>query len=347
MSQVSTQLAPLLASLTGAMVGSAAATALVLAAARRWHLVDRPKERSSHCVATPTLGGLGMVAGFWVGLTMWHWLCPATDVTGQISGLIAASLLLLVFVLDDVGEPLSVLRKAAIQAAVAAAWLALGPRLDWVSVPGWGQVDLGMWSWPATALWLVALMNAYNFMDGIDGLAASEAVSAGTFAFLCLFFVGSEWAALAAVGAASAAGFLLLNAPPARIFMGDVGSQFLGFLFAVLGILGERTGMPMWVMVGILFYFVFDVTYTLVRRAIGRENLLCAHRQHLYQRLVRRGWGHARVDSAMLGVNLLSGSGVWLCLRGNVPAGASLFAVAALVVVAGVMVTARGESRDP
>jgi len=239
-----------------------------------------------------------------------------------------------------------VLKKAAIQAAVAAVWLALGPHLDWVSVPGWGQVDLGIWSWPATALWLVALMNAYNFMDGIDGLAASEAVSAGAFAFLCLLLVGSEWAPVAAVGAAAAAGFLLFNAPPARIFMGDVGAQFLGFLFAVLGILGERTGLPLWAMAGILGYFLFDVTSTLVRRALRRENLLSAHRQHLYQLLARRGWGHARIDAAMLGVNLLSGSGVYVCLCGHVAAGVALLTVVALVLVVGTTVTARAESHD-
>ena len=344
MSGAGTQLVPLGASLAGALVTAVATTALVLKVARRWRLLDRPKGHSSHCSPTPTLGGLGIVAGFWVGLALWSWLSPDMGVDGQRSALIVASLLLLVFVLDDVGEPLSVIKKAAIQVAVTAAWLALGPRLEWVPIPGWGSMELGVWSWPLTALWLVALMNAFNFMDGIDGLAASEAVSAGTFSCLCMVLVGSEWAAMAAVAAAAALGFLLLNAPPARIFMGDVGSQFLGFLFAVLGILGQRTGLPVWAMVGILYYFLFDVTFTLVRRAHRGENLVCAHRQHLYQRLARRGWGHARIDGAMLGVNVLSGSGVYVLLSGHVLGGVVLLAAAALTPVVGAMVTARAES---
>jgi UDP-N-acetylmuramyl pentapeptide phosphotransferase/UDP-N-acetylglucosamine-1-phosphate transferase len=160
-------------------------------------------------------------------------------------------------------------------------------------------------------IWVVALTNLYNFMDGLDGLAGSQAVIAAVGWVILLLAVGlPTWALLSAVLACSSLGFLVLNKPPAKVFMGDVGSTFLGFVFAGLPLLvaEQVADSRLWVLAAFLVApFLLDGTFTIVRRAIQRENILAAHRSHVYQRLAQQ-WGnqHARVTGLYAGYALLS-----------------------------------------
>jgi UDP-GlcNAc:undecaprenyl-phosphate GlcNAc-1-phosphate transferase len=166
-------------------------------------------------------------------------------------------------------------------------------------------------------LWLVGLTNAFNFMDGLDGLAGGVAVIAGLFLCVVALILGdSPVFILSGLLTASSAGFLVFNFPPARIFMGDVGSQFLGFAFAALGAmlaLRDGSGTLALVVPVLLFSFLFDTIFTAARRWRNGENLAAAHRTHLYQLLNQSGLSHRLVAAAHYFMAALQGLiALWL-----------------------------------
>jgi UDP-N-acetylmuramyl pentapeptide phosphotransferase/UDP-N-acetylglucosamine-1-phosphate transferase len=182
-----------------------------------------------------------------------------------------------------------------------------------------GQVQLGWLGLPLVFVWIVGLTNSYNFMDGIDGIAGGQAVLAGLgWALFGWWGDQPQVGALGALLAASSLGFLGHNWPPARIFMGDVGSGFLGYTFAVLPVVAALSD-PRFILVGalLLWPFLFDTTFTFLRRLSRGENVFAAHRSHLYQRLVIAGRSHRFVTllytmlaliGALLALAWLSGS---------------------------------------
>ena len=234
-----------------------------------------PDSRSSHVRPTPTAGGVGIVVGVAAGALMASLL--------DMVVLAAALLLAVVGLIDDV-RPLSARLRLAVHVAVCAVplwWPQALPSAPWLLL-------CGVW-------WI----NLFNFMDGIDGLAGMQAVFIAVVA-ACLGSGG----ALFWVIAASAAGFLLYNRPPAKIFMGDVGSTFLAFVLFVAGMQQLRThALPFctWPLLGAVF--IVDATVTLLQRR--RRGLHGAHRTHVYQRLARRWGSHRSVTLAYAGVNLL------------------------------------------
>jgi Fuc2NAc and GlcNAc transferase len=159
------------------------------------------------------------------------------------------------------------------------------------------------------AIGIVWLINLYNFMDGIDGIAAAEAVTVGSVAGALLWWAGDRGlAGASAVIAAASGGFLLWNWSPAKIFMGDVGSAVIGYVFAILAIASENSGkLFIWQWVLLLGVFVSDATVTLVRRALHGERVYQPHKRHAYQRAVQAGWTHARVSGTIVLINLCLG----------------------------------------
>ncbi|MBQ41435.1 MAG: hypothetical protein CME15_03155 [Gemmatimonadetes bacterium] len=318
-----------------AVTAAAAATWLVLLAARRWSILDRPNQRSSHVLPTPTLGGLGIAAGLWAGLAVL--LCGQTALPpGTGWALAAVTGIFLIAALDESKRSMRVGEKLLLQILAVAVWMSVGgPRLEWITLPWLGRLELvGPWSPGITALWFVSLCNICNFMDGIDGIAATESICVGCWAAVSLVVAGSSAAGLPLVLAGASLGFLLFNVPPARIFMGDVGSFLLGGLLAVVGIVGEGEGLPLWLFAALLLCFLFDSTYTLMRRALRGENLLRAHRQHLYQRLVLHGWSHRKVNGLVLLLNTILGIGVCATLEGYAGAGVTCMAAVAAGLIA-------------
>jgi Fuc2NAc and GlcNAc transferase len=310
---------------------SCACTWAVLRRARAWGALDHPNARSAHQRPTPTLGGLGVVAGVWGALALGL-------AAGQLESraawpLLAGSALLLGSVRDDLGHPLSVPGKLALLLLAGGAWLWCGPRLDWLTLPGGSALALGPWGWPLTLLWFLWLCNVYNFMDGIDGISGTQALGAG--AWIALWTWDSTpslaWTGLALAGAG--AGFLVFNLSPARIFLGDVGALCLGFWLAGLGVLGEKAGLPLWIACLPLGGYFYDTSYTLARRLLRGENVLRAHNLHLYQRLARAGWSHLQVDLGVALLALLLGGAGQAFLRGSALAGALLLAAGALALL--------------
>lgn len=258
-----------------ALVMSALVTLLLVQRRVARLIMDRPNERSLHEAPVPRSGGIAiMLAAFTVG--------ALSHITVPTVIWITAAALAGLSLLDDLRELPVIMRLLAhIAAGVATAGL-LGP----------GNM---VWLIPL-ALAIAWMINLYNFMDGSDGLAGGMALSGFMFYGMAAAAGGnSELAAVNYVLAGAAGGFLLFNFNPARIFLGDVGSVPLGFLAAALGLHGWQSGIwPAWFPVVVFSPFIVDATATLVRRALRRERVWQAHREHYYQRLIRMGWGHRR-----------------------------------------------------
>lgn len=323
----------LLAVFAAAGVSSWLLTGLV----RRWMVargtLDVPNERSSHVIPTPRGGGLAIAAVVFVGIaaaTVFGWMPRDTGVALLGGGLLVGA----IGWADDIYN-LTYRPRLAVHFAAAGwtlYWLGGFPRLD----VGAGSLALGVAGWLVAALGIVWAVNFYNFMDGIDGIAGGEAVVVGVGGGLLLMAAGApDLAGVSFLVAAASAGFLLWNWSPARIFMGDVGSGVLGYLFAALAVASENRGaVPMLVWVLLLGVFVVDATVTLVRRALDREVVFNAHKKHAYQRAVQAGWSHARVSSIVmvLGAGLAALGYLALRLPGHLLA-VSLGGLGALVLL--------------
>jgi Fuc2NAc and GlcNAc transferase len=265
-------------------------------------LLDVPNVRSSHTKPTPRGGGIATVGAVLLALAV---ALPLGLVDYRLALALGGGGALVAWVgwWDDKSglRP----RARAVWHGAAAVWaLAWLGGLPALRLGEW-TVPLGLWGWPLALVGIVWAINLFNFMDGIDGIAGVEALSVGAGGAALLWTSGHGGSAVPLAVAFAALGFLRWNWAPAGIFMGDVGSGFLGYVFAVIAIWSENTAGPPVLAWGVLaMVFVFDATVTLVRRALRRERLAEAHRTHAYQRLVQAGWSHAGVSGAVLGINL-------------------------------------------
>lgn len=273
-------------------------SAAVTAAMIRVGVMDIPNRRSSHAKATPRAGGVGIVAAVTIGLAAWSVLGLGSKPWGNggIVFLVSAFALAVVSLVDDL-TGLSFKIKLSIQLIISIiiVWsFGISGELE---LPFIGRVWFGPLAPALAVLWIVGLTNAVNFMDGLNGLAAGTALVAGLALALIAARLDHMPVMLASLAlAAAAAGFLPFNFPSARIFMGDVGSQFLGFAFAVLGLWLARDAPvagPFGMVPLLFFAMLFDVAFTLWRRWRAGDTLTQAHRSHLYQVLVRAGFPHA------------------------------------------------------
>ena len=273
------------------------------------NLLDVPNARSSHEVPTPRLGGLAVIAGVWAA---------APFISETFLFLAAATLAGLVGVLDDFVD-LPFWLKAAGQATVAFILLFLAPPpISLAAGPLWPVALL------FGVVWVVALVNAYNFMDGIDGIAGGTAILNALFLATLLGTTGLR--ACLAVLAAAVAGFLAWNISPARIFLGDSGSHFVGFFLGAVALYTEPVGEPgspygpylaFLVAAAIFTPFLFDTAFTLVRRATARKNIFAAHREHVYQRITPDPASHRQVSIVYFAFSALAGIAAVLASGGT------------------------------
>jgi Fuc2NAc and GlcNAc transferase len=279
-------------------------TALARRHALATALMDHPNERSSHSVATPRGGGVAIVASFLL-------LTLGLGFTGQIErslaiAIVGAGLLVAGLGYADDRKPLPARWRFLGHAAAAAwvlAWMGPVPAMPLLGV----IVDLG-WAGPALCgLFLLWMINLFNFMDGIDGIASVEAITVSLGGALLWWLTGTGGGVvLAPVFAACVAGFLLWNFPPARIFMGDAGSGFLGLIVALLALwCGQATPALFWSWFILLGCFMVDATTTLLRRVRRGDKFHQAHRSHAYQHASRLLGGHLPVTLACGAINLI------------------------------------------
>ena len=273
------------------------------------NLLDVPNARSSHEIPTPRLGGLAVIAGVWAAAPL---------AGGSFLVLVTATLAGVVGLLDDFVD-LKFWMKAAGQATAAFVLLFLAPPPICEAAGPF---------WPITLLfgvvWIVAVVNAYNFMDGIDGIAGGTAILNALF---LAAFVGASTGlgnGLAAL-AAAAGGFMLWNVSPARIFLGDSGSHFVGFFLGAVALYTEpveRAGdafgpyLAFAVAAAVFAPFLFDTAFTLVRRAKARKNVFAAHREHIYQRITPDPAKHRQVSNVYFAFSAIAGLAALLASGG-------------------------------
>jgi Fuc2NAc and GlcNAc transferase len=311
----------------------------------RKNMLDVPNSRSSHAAPKPRGGGVAIAAAFFATLT------GIAAVTNLGAALLAALLLGGATIagvgwLDD-RRTLSAGVRFAVHIAAAVGVVQLIGTMPEGWMAAWGLH--GAWiGFCVAVVALLCMTNVFNFMDGIDGLAAGQA------AFMCLAGAWLTWHRSADAGMAGAwlclagasLGFLAWNLPPARIFMGDVGSGFLGFTITALGLATiQRDGMPIevWAILGGVF--LVDATITLARRMLRGDRWLQAHRSHAYQRLARRWNGHRPATALAMAINvfwLLP----WAVAVARTPADARWMLAAALSPLAVLVLLAGAGSRE-
>ncbi|PRB75434.1 glycosyltransferase family 4 protein [Pseudomonas sp. MYb185] len=267
-------------------------------------LMDIPNARSSHSIPTPRGGGVAIVLAYLAVL-------PLIGHQGWLSwplviGLMGTGALVAVIgFLDDHGHIAA--RWRLLSHFMAAAWLlAWLPELPRLALLG-TSFDLGLIGYVLAAVMLVWLLNLYNFMDGIDGIASVEAITVCVGGGLLYALVGIPMLATAPLllGAA-VVGFLVWNFPPARIFMGDAGSGFLGVMLGGLALQAAWVAPQLlWAWLILLGVFVLDATFTLLRRLMRGDKVYEAHRSHAYQYASREYGAHLPVTLAVLAINVL------------------------------------------
>lgn len=277
----------------GALVLSVLITKRLLGKNAWLDLVDTPVERSLHIQPTPNGGGIAILTSILVLGALATYLYPGYHAIGVIALciLIVGSISLY----DDL-KGVRPAHRLIVHSLAAILLIISGFKWSSLELPGL------LFYWPETVvsivsyLFIVWLINLYNFMDGIDGFAGGMAVIGfGTFSIFG--FIWEEWyfMLLSMIIASSAAGFLVFNFPPAKIFMGDIGSSVLGLLVAVFALWGTKERIfPLWISILIFSPFIVDATVTLIKRAINKERIWEAHNNHFYQKLTKSGWGHKK-----------------------------------------------------
>lgn len=283
-----------------ALILSAAFTWIALLYARRRGMFDQPGQRRSHKTPTPRGGGIGIViAALVVGIPA-LWLLPrAWPPATVIQVVVAIVLVAAVGWLDD-HRPVPVWPRIAVH--LVAGFLVASAALM-TAVHADGRM---FWWLPVVAIAIAGSTNAHNFMDGIDGILGLQALFVMlAYGVLAICFREAGVAGLAIATAAGCVGFLAFNLPPAKIFMGDVGSGALGLLIgAIAALLVRREPALLWACLIIPSAFLVDSGLTLTRRVLAGQRWTTPHRQHLYQWLVRVKWSHARTDVAYMTWNL-------------------------------------------
>lgn len=277
---------------------------------------DKPNHRKVHQKLMPRLGGVAIYIGFWIGFLF---LQPNSPHLTPI--LIASSLIVLIGFLDDLLE-LSAKWKLTVQIIAAIIVIIGGVHVEFINLPFDGRLELGWFGIPLTLMWIVGVTNAINLIDGLDGLAAGVSSIVLLTLSAIAFMMGNFFVvALSVILLGSTLGFLVHNFYPARIFMGDSGALFLGFMIAVISLLGFKnvTLFSLLIPVILLGVPISDTLFAIVRRFINKSPLTEPDKSHLHHCLLRLGFSHrhtvliiyALSSVFCLGALLLTQSTLW------------------------------------
>lgn len=303
-----------------ALAVAATGTPLVIWALHRLEMIDVPNHRSSHAEPIPRGGGIAVAAGTVSG----------TIVAGAWSGAIAALMvggvaLGATGLLDD---------RRGLPATPRLIVQVMTPVIATLAVADRAGLALGA-AVVVAAIAVAGYVNAFNFMDGINGISGLQAIVGG--GFLAVLGRHAELPGLEIAGwavAGSSLGFLPFNAPRARTFLGDVGSYFLGFWLAGLALLLVDAGLPVLVTVAPFSLYLIDTASVLVRRARRGAPLMEAHREHAYQRLTQQGWSHLQVAGLCAVISAVAAAIMYAVVDDGTPTQFAAFA-ACLVLVGG------------
>lgn len=257
-------------------------------------VLDHPNERSLHTEVVPRTGGVAILVSILIGVSAgWAFYYPIPSV---LHVLIALLLIAICSFADDI-KGLSVAVRLCIHLLAVALLIHAGFVLLDVGVYGVEMLLPSLFAMIVTVLFVIWSINLYNFMDGMDGFAAGmTAIGFGVLSIIGFLKSEPAFAYFNACLVAGVSGFWIFNFPPAKIFMGDLGSSILGFCFAVVSLWGVNADVfSIWIPCIVFSPFIIDATYTVLKRAIARERFWEAHKTHFYQRLVEAGYGHKKV----------------------------------------------------
>ncbi len=325
-------------------VGVLAALIALSAISVRWMLRAGPIDvpdidggRKQHAAPTPKGGGLGVVGAVVIGMPLLLALSDANGAEWLQAGIILGAALVLAAIsfIDDLHD-LSPWTKLAAQVGCAVACAIGGGYLRQIVLPGIGVATLGWFGTVLAIIWILLVTNALNFIDGMNGLAAGSAAIASAFLIAYAWIGGDILLSAAALPLlAGLLGFLPFNYPAGRIFMGDVGSQFIGFVFAALLLQASKYAAPVPSMsseILLIAAILLDVLVTLVRRARRGERLSAPHRDHFYQLAERSGMDRRAITLVYWGFAVLGGLAGLLMLRAD-PAQRPFLALIALLPI--------------
>ncbi|WP_129729949.1 MULTISPECIES: glycosyltransferase family 4 protein [Bacillaceae] len=272
------------------LITAVIATPVVMKLAFKIGAIDKPNARKVHQRIMPRLGGLaifiGVAAGYFAS-GLYH---------QQMTTIIVGALIIVgIGILDDVHE-LSAKVKLIGQIAAALLIVKSGLTIDHLTIPLLDKYELGVWAYPVTVIWIVAITNAINLIDGLDGLSGGiSSIALATIATMGFLEGRLLIATLAIIALASTLGFLFYNFHPAKIFMGDTGALFLGYCIAILSLLGLYKSVTMFsfiVPIIILGVPIFDTTFAIIRRIVNKKPISAPDKSHLHHRLLAMGFSH-------------------------------------------------------
>ncbi|MEL7489743.1 MAG: hypothetical protein AAGJ73_03410 [Pseudomonadota bacterium] len=312
-------MASILTVCAAALLAFAVSHLLSRACSRQDYLPDHPNGRSSHGEVTPRSGGIAIMAGWVCGAVIVACFIDDISMTADLLKLSALGIFVLLIGFIDDRYSLSPLYKLAGQFAVAALFVWAFGGVTTAPLPIVGDFGLGPASVFVSIFWIVAFMNAYNFMDGAHGIAATAAIIVLAALAIATMKAGGGLVGVAGVLlAVSLIGFLRVNFPQGRLFMGDNGSQSVSLLIAGFALIAANKSdgavSPLFVPTAMM-PFLYDVAFTLGHRAGRRQNVLSAHNEHLYQLLIRQGVSHVRVTAFYASLTALSTAAAIMMLR--------------------------------
>ena len=265
-------------------------TPLIIRLANKLGVVDKPNDRKKHNGHIPLLGGLAIFIPVVIGII---YLQPEHN--SLVGVYIGATIILITGIVDDVFNIKPVMKLSA-QLVATIAVLSSGLMIEKLTIPFFGSVDLGIFSYVITILWIVGITNAMNLIDGLDGLATG--VAAIAFSSILIMAIGDGVTVviyLSAIFLASLLGFLIFNFHPAKIFLGDTGSMFIGFSLAIISMLGLFKNVTIFsfiVPIIVLTIPIFDTIFAIIRRALSKQHIMTADRKHIHYVLLEMGFGH-------------------------------------------------------
>lgn len=288
-----------------AFVASILLTPLVIKFAIRIGAVDKPNYRKVHTAIMPRVGGLAIIGAFFIGYLV---LRPEDPHAAGI--LIGAVIIVLIGFLDDMIEISAKLKALGQLVAALVVVLWGGLQIEFINLPFGGVIEFGFLSIPITILWIVGITNAINLIDGLDGLAAGvSSIALITLSIMAIIMGDPFVMATAAILAASSLGFLFFNFNPAKIFMGDTGSLFLGYMISVLALLGFKNVAVISLIIPVIMLGVpiSDTFFAIVRRIRMKQKITDPDKSHLHHCLLRAGFSHKQTVLIIYGLAALFG----------------------------------------
>ncbi|MBD8031451.1 MULTISPECIES: glycosyltransferase family 4 protein [Solibacillus] len=283
-------------SLIVAFIAAIILTPLVKRLAFRLGAVDAPNYRKVHARIMPRLGGLAIFGAFMIGILLLKFVTNfQSDYLYAI--LIAATIIVITGIVDDMRE---ISAKAKLLGQIIAACIVVfggGIQIDNINLPFGGELEFGWLGIPFTIIWIVGITNAINLIDGLDGLAAGvSTIALITLAVMAMIMGNGIVIAMAAILAAATIGFLFFNFHPAKIFMGDTGALFLGFMIAVLALLGFKNVAVISFVIPVIMLGVpiSDTFFAIVRRLRSGKKWSDPDKSHLHHRLLDVGFSHSQ-----------------------------------------------------